>query len=120
MSRTSRAKATASSAANRERSWRGSAVTSGRCPRAHTTALPGASGAGRWLDLYIAILPYSGEPPLTTLAWEIGLLAGAAGLFALVFFGAFSKAAVIPVGDPFLSESLPAPWRLQESPVKAS
>jgi hypothetical protein len=64
--------------------------------------------AGRWLDLYIAILPYAGEPTLTTLAWELGLLAGAGGLFALVFFAAFGKAAVIPVGDPFLSESLPA------------
>jgi hypothetical protein len=75
--------------------------------------------AGRWLDLYIAILPYAGEPTLKSLAWEIGLLAGAAGLFALVFFAALGKATVIPVGDPFLSESLPAPWMLQESPVRA-
>jgi hypothetical protein len=75
--------------------------------------------AGRWLDLYLAILPYAGEPTPTTFAWELGLLAGVAGLFALVFFAALGKAAVIPVGDPFLSESLPAPWMLKESPVTA-
>jgi len=34
------------------------------------------------------------------------LLAGAAGLFALVFFAAPGKAAVMPVGDPFLSGEL--------------
>jgi hypothetical protein len=30
--------------------------------------------AGRWLDLYIAILPYAGEPTPTSLAWELGWL----------------------------------------------
>jgi hypothetical protein len=73
--------------------------------------------AGRWLDLYITILPYSGDPTPTTLMWEIGLLAGAAGLFALVIFAVMGKAAVIPVGDPFLSESLPAARTLSESPI---
>src|SRR5262249_12117670 len=61
---------------------------------------------GRWLDLYVAILPYPGEPTLTSVMWEAGLLAGAAGLFALVFFAALGTAAAIPVGDPLLSESL--------------
>jgi hypothetical protein len=62
---------------------------------------------GRWLDLYVAILPYTGEPTLTSVMWESGLLAGAAGLFALVFFASLRRAAAIPVGDPLLSESLP-------------
>lgn len=64
--------------------------------------------AGRWLDLYLGIFPPSGEAPLAGAAWEIGLLVGAVGLFALVFLAALSRAALIPVGDPFLPESLPA------------
>jgi hypothetical protein len=64
--------------------------------------------AGRWLDLYLEIFPPSGEAPLAGAAWELGLLAGAAGLFVLVFFAALRRAALIPVGDPFLVESLPA------------
>jgi hypothetical protein len=65
---------------------------------------------GRWLDLYIAIVPYTGEPTPTSLIWEAGLPIGAVGLFALLFFAVLGKAAVVPVGDPFLSESLPARW----------
>jgi hypothetical protein len=64
--------------------------------------------AGRWLDLYLQILPRSGDAPLAGAAWELGLLAGAAGLFVLVFLAALRRAALIPVGDPFLVESLPA------------
>jgi hypothetical protein len=64
--------------------------------------------AGRWLDLYLEIVPHCGGVPLAGAAWEIGLAAGAAGLFALVFLAALRKAALIPVGDPFLVESLPA------------
>jgi hypothetical protein len=65
--------------------------------------------AGRWLDLYLAILPYAGEPALLGAWWELGLLVGALGLFALVFFASLARANVIPVGDPFLAESLPTP-----------
>ena len=65
--------------------------------------------AGRWLDLYIQVVPRSGGAPLGEAAWwEIGMAAGAAGLFALVFFVALGRAAVIPVRDPLLAESLPA------------
>jgi hypothetical protein len=73
---------------------------------------------GRWLDLYLAILPYTGAPTPVSLMWELGLLAGAAGLFALVFFGVLGKAAVIPVGDPFLSESLFASRTMREIPAR--
>jgi hypothetical protein len=65
--------------------------------------------AGRWLDLYLAILPYSGEPTWASALWEVGLLVGAAGLFALVCFISLGRGATIPVGDPFLAESLPVP-----------
>jgi hypothetical protein len=64
--------------------------------------------AGRWLDLYLGILPYYGDPTPASLAWEVGLLAGAVGLFGLVFFAALGKAALIPIGDLFLPESAPA------------
>jgi hypothetical protein len=63
--------------------------------------------AGRWLDLYLQVVPPSGGAPTDGIAWEIGLAAGAAGLFALVFFTTLGRAPVIPVGDPFLAESLP-------------
>jgi hypothetical protein len=75
--------------------------------------------AGRWLDLYLQILPRSGGAPLAGAAWEIGLAAGAAGLFALVFFTALRRAALVPLGDPLLPESLPA-LGLARSPSWAS
>jgi hypothetical protein len=65
--------------------------------------------AGRWLDLYIGILPMCGPPSPISAVWEVGLLAGAVGLGALLFLAALRKAAIIPLGDPFLQESLPAP-----------
>jgi hypothetical protein len=72
--------------------------------------------AGRWLDLYLAILPGFGEPTAASAPWEVGLLAGAAGLFGLVFLGALARASVIPVRDPFLPESVPA-FRVPEQPT---
>jgi hypothetical protein len=66
--------------------------------------------AGRGLDLYLEIFPAASAQPAFGLA-EAGLLLGAAGLFSLVFILAFRKAAVIPIRDPFLSESLPASFK---------
>ncbi len=63
--------------------------------------------AGRWLDLYLQILPRSEAPPLAGVAWEIGLATGAVGVFGLVFLAALGRASLVPVGDPFLAESLP-------------
>src|SRR5574340_353287 len=61
---------------------------------------------GRWLDLYLMIVPpfAPDRPPLGL--WEIGLAAGGLGLFMLGMFGALRKAPLVPVRDPFLSESL--------------
>jgi hypothetical protein len=71
--------------------------------------------AGRWLDLYLQILPRAGGAPLGGAAWwEVGLAAGAMGLFGLVFFAALGRAALIPVRDPFLPESRPALGRKPE------
>ncbi len=62
--------------------------------------------AGRWLDLYLMILPtYVGPQPAFS-AWELGLMLGALGLFVLIFFHAFRQAPVVPVRDPYLEESL--------------
>lgn len=62
--------------------------------------------AGRWLDLYLMILPtYAGPQPVFG-AWELGLMLGALGLFVLIFFRAFRQAPVVPVRDPYLEESL--------------
>ena len=61
---------------------------------------------GRWVDLYLMIMPpLSGGNPVFGL-WEIGVIAGAAGLFFLVLFRAFARARMVPVNDPFLGESL--------------
>jgi hypothetical protein len=73
--------------------------------------------AGRWLDLYLAILPYAGAPSLSAVVWEIGLLVGGVGLFGLAFFAAFGRADVIPVGDPFLAESIAVPRTMVESRI---
>ena len=61
---------------------------------------------GRWLDLYLMILPrFAGATPVFGV-WEIGLMLGAVGTGVLVFFHALRKAPIIPVKDPYLMESL--------------
>jgi hypothetical protein len=62
---------------------------------------------GRWLDLYLVILPGSGGRPLASIAWELGVLCGAVGLFTYLFFRALARAALVPRGDPYLGDSLP-------------
>jgi hypothetical protein len=61
---------------------------------------------GRWVDLYLMILPaIAGEQPVFGV-WEIGWMLGAAGLFFLALFHVLAKANAVPVRDPFLAESL--------------
>jgi hypothetical protein len=65
---------------------------------------------GRWLDLYLMIVPPLGGGPMQTFGVvEVGLAAGALGLFLLTVFRALGKAPLVPVNDPFLVESLPHP-----------
>ncbi|MFB3815344.1 MAG: hypothetical protein ACE14L_14660 [Terriglobales bacterium] len=61
--------------------------------------------AGRWLDLYLMIAPplVGTRPRVGPL--ELGMMAGAAGVVALVFFNSFRKAAAVPINDPYLLES---------------
>ncbi|MBI3669610.1 MAG: hypothetical protein HY237_07525 [Acidobacteria bacterium] len=61
---------------------------------------------GRALDLYLMILPpFSGAQPVFGI-WEAGVLLGTVGLFALVVLRALRQAPLVPIGDPFLPESL--------------
>jgi hypothetical protein len=69
---------------------------------------------GRWLDLYIMILPPLVERPLQAFGLvEAGLTVGGVGLFLLSVPRSLGKASLIPSNDPFLIESLPHP----EKPV---
>jgi hypothetical protein len=61
---------------------------------------------GRWLDLYLMILrPMAGATPLPGV-WGVGLFFGVAGLSVLLIGRALSRAALIPVKDPFLAGSV--------------
>lgn len=62
--------------------------------------------AGRWLDLYLMIMPpfSAGKPHIGI--WEIGLVAGLVGVFGLGFLAALRRAPLVPVRDPYLAESL--------------
>ncbi len=60
---------------------------------------------GRWLDLYLMIFP--GSHPLPVIGvWEIGMILGGAGVFGLTLFRGLRKAALVPIRDPYLPESL--------------
>ncbi len=61
---------------------------------------------GRWLDLYLMILPpfSAGRPQIG--AAEIGAALALVGICGLVFFRAVGRANVVPVNDPYLAESL--------------
>lgn len=61
---------------------------------------------GRWLDVYLMIVPpLAGERPWFGI-WELAITLGLAGLFLLLFLRAFRQAAPVPLGDPALAESL--------------
>jgi len=61
---------------------------------------------GRWLDLYLMIMPsFSGGKPHFGV-WELGLVAGLVGVFGLGFFAALRRAPLVPLRDPYLEESL--------------
>jgi hypothetical protein len=61
---------------------------------------------GRWVDLYLMIMPpIVGEQPVFGV-WEVGLMLGAASLFFLALFRVLPNANLAPVRDPFLDESL--------------
>lgn len=65
---------------------------------------------GRWLDLYLMVLPSGGLVP--NLLLSAMMTCGALGLYFFVFARALGQAPLLPVGDPFLVESLPPLPRL--------
>ena len=61
---------------------------------------------GRWLDVYLMIVPsLVGDVPRIGV-WEIGLTAGAIGGFGLVLALILRGAPAVPIADPQLAESL--------------
>jgi hypothetical protein len=61
---------------------------------------------GRWLDLYLMVVPThaTGQPPFGV--WEIGPMVAAVALGLLGFFHYLRQAHVVPLRDPRLTESL--------------
>jgi hypothetical protein len=60
---------------------------------------------GRWLDIYLMIVPsITGAQPRIGV-WEVGCAAFAFALFAMSFFAAFGRVAAVPLRDPYLAES---------------
>jgi hypothetical protein len=57
---------------------------------------------GRWLDLFVMIGPTQGTALTTPGVLEAGAMVGAVGIVGLVVFRALSKAALVPVNDPWL------------------
>ncbi len=66
---------------------------------------------GHWLDLYIMVMPVSFGPQPQVSGWELGMFAGTLALFFLITLRAFGRHRPVPVGDPYLVESLPEPAR---------
>jgi hypothetical protein len=62
--------------------------------------------AGRWLDVYLMLLPPVLGPQPSAGVLEVGLTAGAVGLLLLALFHALGRAPLVPRGDPFLAQSL--------------
>ena len=61
---------------------------------------------GHWLDLYLMIAPANHAVPALPDAWFVGLTLGLVGVAGTVFWRALQQAAVIPVHDRYLTESL--------------
>jgi hypothetical protein len=60
---------------------------------------------GRWLDLYLMIMPpVMGRAPVLDVA-GLGSLLGGAGVFGLAVFWGLARAPLVPLQDPYLVES---------------
>ena len=61
--------------------------------------------AGRWLDLYLTVMPQVMAAPRVGMA-DLLIAAGYAGVFFLVAARALSRVPLVPLNDPFLRASL--------------
>ncbi|MFB3922649.1 MAG: hypothetical protein ACE145_13065 [Terriglobia bacterium] len=62
--------------------------------------------AGRWLDLYLMIVPTQAPGQPSFGVWEIGPIVAVVALGLLGFFHYLRQASIVPVRDPRLAESL--------------
>lgn len=61
---------------------------------------------GRWLDLYLMIIPANPSASPMPDLWCLGLTLGLLGAVGILFWRAMRQAPVVPLHDPYLSESL--------------
>jgi len=61
---------------------------------------------GRWVDLYLMIFPPLTGPTPVFGFWEVGTVAGLFGLVVIIVQRSFSRAALVPLNDPRLEDSL--------------
>jgi len=62
---------------------------------------------GRWLDLYIMVMPAVMDEMPALSIWEIGPIVGAVALLFWIGFRSLGNHSLLPVNDPYLVESLP-------------
>jgi len=61
---------------------------------------------GRWLDLYLMILPPAAASTPVFGIWEVGTAAGGVGALLLVLSRVLRSTPLVPMKDPFVPESL--------------
>ncbi|MBI3119757.1 MAG: hypothetical protein HYZ00_13775 [Candidatus Hydrogenedentes bacterium] len=61
---------------------------------------------GHWLDLYLMIFPSVSPDAPSFGLWEAGIALGAAGVIGALVLRALGRAALVPLKDPYLQESL--------------
>ncbi len=61
---------------------------------------------GRWLDLYLMVQPVFEKHAPVLGIWEIAPLVGGTALFIFFLRRGLAAANLVPVGDPYLKESL--------------
>ena len=60
---------------------------------------------GHWLDLYLLVIPVTGNAAM--FSWiEVALAIGFASLFVQIIVARLRKMSIVPLGDPYLGESL--------------
>ncbi len=61
---------------------------------------------GRWLDLYLMIIPTNPNASPMPDLWNLGLTLGLLGAVGILFWQTMRRAPVVPLHDPYLGESL--------------
>jgi hypothetical protein len=70
--------------------------------------------AGRWVDLFVMIIPSQGDALAIPGVVEAGLGLGAAGVFGLAVVRALAQAPLVPTNDPILTHKSKLAGALQE------